>query len=81
MFICYSCGETTKEKAAKASKEVCECLKKNSKTKCEEELNKNYGSYSDNKEFIDEFNAVNNCDVYIYKKETKCLKVFSNDEN
>ena len=68
IFICYSCGETVEEKAAKASREFCECYEEKSLTKCENELNSNYGSYSANETFIKEFNAANTCGIYIYKK-------------
>jgi hypothetical protein len=75
-MFCLGCGETTEEKAAKASQEFCDCLKKNSMSKCEDELNKKYESYAINETFIKEFNAVKNCGVYIYKKPKKSLKTF-----
>ena len=74
MFFCCSCGETVEEKAAKASREFCECYDKNSLQKCEDELNSRYSSYAANETFIKEFNAANICGIYIYKKTTKSLK-------
>ena len=72
IFICYSCKETetVAERAAKASKEACDCYKKNPLKTCEDELNRNYTVSED---FIKEFNAVNNCGIYLYKKTTKSV--------
>ena len=58
-----------KEKAEIASGEFCECMKKNSLNHCEDELNKKYGVYSNNKDFINAFNNVNSCGATISKKK------------
>ena len=76
LFFCCGNGETTEEKAAKAAKEYCECYNKySSTTKCDEALNKNYGSYANNDAFFKEFNANSRstCGIYIVKKTQKSL--------
>jgi hypothetical protein len=59
---------TVEEAASKASEEFCTCLKKNSMSTCEAELNNKYRSHLNNDKFYKEFNKVNNCGVYIYRK-------------
>ena len=64
--IVASCDKDAESKAKKASKEMCECIKKNVVSHCEEQLNKNYIV---TQKFIDEFNKVNDCNVKLYKKD------------
>jgi hypothetical protein len=59
---------SSKEKGERASAEFCECMKKNSLSKCESELNSNYKYYTDDDEFIKAFNNVNDCNITISKK-------------
>jgi hypothetical protein len=56
---------TDEERGEKASAEFCDCLKKNSLSDCEDELNRNYTIST---EFIEAFNKANDCDVTISKK-------------
>ena len=60
---------SVKEKAENASAEVCECMKKNSLSYCKDELNKKYGSYANNNDFIKAFNNVNNCGATIFTEK------------
>jgi hypothetical protein len=78
LFALQSC-EDIEEKAEKASAEACECIKKKSRSKCEEELNDQYKQYVNNDEFIKTFNSTNTCNLYIYKKATKALDVSFGD--
>jgi len=59
--------ETTEEKAQKAAKETCECVKEHTYQYCEDKLNKNYAVSDD---FIKSFNEVNNCDLELKRKIT-----------
>jgi len=63
--IVVSCDKDTESRAKKASKEACECMKKNTQKYCEDELNKKYFI---TQTFIDEFNKVNDCGIKLYKK-------------
>jgi len=56
---------TAEEQGEKASKEFCECYKNKSLSDCEDELNKNYSSYTYNNDFIDAFNNSNTCGAKI----------------
>ena len=58
-----------KEKAEMASGEFCECMKKNSVSHCEDELNKKYGVYSNNNDFMKAFNNANKCNATISTKK------------
>jgi hypothetical protein len=59
---------SVEEKAQKASAEFCECMKKNTLSKCEDELNSSYSYYSNNNDFIKAFNNANKCGATISKK-------------
>jgi hypothetical protein len=76
MFACIAlfacCDEdwlTSEDKGEKASAEFCECMKKNTLSECENELNTKYGYYSNDDDFIKAFNNANDCDITISKKK------------
>ena len=62
----YSCEmENTAQRAQNASAETCDCLKKNTRKYCEDQLNKNYVI---DEAFIKAFNKANDCGVTLTKK-------------
>lgn len=64
-----SCDDDSiEEKAEKAAAEMCECIKEKSVSKCEDELNSDYGYYANDNDFINAFNDAQDCGVTIYKK-------------
>ncbi|MDR2920715.1 MAG: hypothetical protein LBV72_15310 [Tannerella sp.] len=64
-----SCDDDiAEEKAERAAAEMCECIKKKSVSKCEDELNDEYGYYANDDDFINAFNNAQDCGVTIYKK-------------
>lgn len=64
-----SCDDDiAEEKAEKAAAEMCECIKEKSVSKCEDELNSEYGYYANDDDFINAFNNAQDCGVTIYKK-------------
>lgn len=69
-FFISSCDlDKTEEEAEKAAAEMCDCIKKNSLDTCKDRLNKKYGHYSNNDEFITVFNNAQSCGVTIYKEK------------
>jgi len=70
MVTLYACDEvlTVEEAAAKASDEMCDCIKNKSESDCEKDLNSHFSSYVNNDDFYTAFNKVNNCGIQIYKK-------------
>jgi hypothetical protein len=76
MFTCillFACCDedwlTGKERGEKASAEFCECMEKNTLSKCEDELNTKYFSYTNDNDFIKGFNNANDYDITISKKK------------
>jgi len=67
----FACEDTltTEDAAAKASREMCDCIKNKTQSECEKELNSNYSSYVNNDDFYKAFNNVNSCGITIYKKK------------
>lgn len=64
-----SCDDLKKEEdAEKAAAEMCDCLKKYSTNTCKQNLNKKYGHYANDDEFINMFNNAQDCGVTIYKE-------------
>ena len=60
---------SVEDKAKKASDEFCECMKKNTLSKCKDKLNDKYSYYADDDDFIKTFNRVNDCGATIYKEK------------
>ncbi|MDR2913374.1 MAG: hypothetical protein LBV74_00825 [Tannerella sp.] len=71
VYSMSSCDDilSTEERAEKAAAETCECLKKKSRSKCEDELNSGYKYYVNDDDFIKAFNNAQTCGITIYKKD------------
>jgi len=70
LMTLYACPDpelTVEEAAAKASKEMCDCLNNKTESECEKDLNSHYGSFVNNDDFYSTFNKVNDCGITIYK--------------
>lgn len=72
LMTLFACEEisTVEDAAKKASEEMCDCIKNNTRSECEKKLNSNYSSYINNDEFYTKFNNINDCGITI-RKETK----------
>ncbi|MDR1723652.1 MAG: hypothetical protein LBR84_06920 [Tannerella sp.] len=71
VIMLLSCDElfNSAEKGRQASAEACNCIKSKSVSECEDELNKKYGYYDNDDDFISAFNSANTCNITIYKKK------------
>jgi len=70
LFALSACDDiqTAEEAAEEAAITYCDCLKNNSKSKCDDQLNSKYKSFVNNDEFYRVFNRVNGCNATISKK-------------
>ena len=70
-FTSSSCEPLINEEdqAEKAAAEMCECIKKKSLSDCKDKLNKDYGHYANNDDFIKTFNNAQECGVTIFKEK------------
>jgi hypothetical protein len=68
-MLSIGCSKTVEEKAAKAAKEYCKCIKDNSIQTCEDRMRSDYMLDFGKEEFQREFERVNDCGAYFYKKQ------------
>jgi hypothetical protein len=61
--------DSAEEKGRQAAAEFCDCIKTNSVSDCETQINKNYSLFTNDDNFYSSFNSSNTCNATIYKKE------------
>jgi len=67
---CCDQDEITKRRAERAAEEMCECIKTKSKSTCEKELERNFGSDT-NQTFVDFFNEAQTCGISLKLEHIK----------